>query len=305
MADPATHELDDQILQIMALRSRNRERIKKILNTDTGLPAPLIPHVIPLLAWDPVANDAINALRRVVEEHVGELVDALIDPNQDFAVRRRLPRVFSVGVSQRAVDGLLLGLEDLRFEVRFQCARSLAAIFEKNSRVRIDKAFIFNTVRREAAVGKPVWESHRLLHQMEAREEHFFVDDVVEDRANRSLAHVFTLLSLVLPTEPLQIAFRGLHTDDPTLRGTALEYLEGMLPGPIREALWPFLEDTRPAAREPRNRDAILEDLLRSNQSIMLNLEQLKRRATGVEAETAAQGPLSTAAPNLAGSPRG
>ncbi len=45
---------------------------------------------------------------------------------------------------------------------------------------------------------------------------------------SQSLAHVFTLLSLVLPREPLQIAFRSLHADDRQLRGTALEYLEGV-----------------------------------------------------------------------------
>ena len=89
-------------------------------------------------------------------------------PNQPFAARRRLARVFSVCVSQRAVDGVLIGLEDLRFEVRFQCGRSLAAILEKNPRLRIDKERIFDVVRREVAVGRPVWESHRLLDTVEA-----------------------------------------------------------------------------------------------------------------------------------------
>ena len=57
--------------------------------------------VIVLLAWDPVAPDAADALRRVADVHVGQLIDALIDLNQDFAVRRRLARVFAVCVSQR------------------------------------------------------------------------------------------------------------------------------------------------------------------------------------------------------------
>ena len=82
-------------------------------------------------------------------------------------------------------------------------------------------------------------------------------------RAGQSLAHVFTLLSLVLPTAPLQIAYRGLHTDDPKLRGTALEYLEGVLPAEIRQRLWLFLEDTRTTGKGPaRPRDEILADLL-------------------------------------------
>ncbi len=268
---------DPEVREILALRSRNRDAILPVLRSEEGLPGSLIPHVIPLLAWDPVAEDAVRALRKVAEERVGELVDALLDPNQPFASRRRLARVFSVCVSQRAVDGVLLGLEDLRFEVRFQCGRSLAAILEKNPRLRIDKERIFDVVRREVAVGRPVWESHRLLDTVEA-DARSFVDEFLKDRAGQSLAHAFTLLSLVLPTAPLQIAYRGLHTDDPSLRGTALEYLEGVLPPDIRDRLWPFLSGRPKKPSDSRARDEILADLLRSNESIMLNLEELRRR---------------------------
>jgi hypothetical protein len=272
--------LDAEMIQILALRSRDRERVLRVLHADQGMPPSLVPHIIPLLAWDPVASAAINALHRVAEEHVGELIDALIDPNQDFAVRRRLPRVFSVCVSQRAADGLVLGLDDLRFEVRFQSARSLVAILEKNPRVRIDRDVIYEVVRRETMVSRPVWEGLRLLTQLDDGDEHFLVDQFVKERASRSLSHVFTLLSLVLPPEPLRIAFRGLHTDDPGLRGTALEYLGGVLPPGIRERLWPFLEDARPWPSGPaRPRDEILTDLLRSHVSIVLKLEELQRRA--------------------------
>ena len=278
-ATGALEKIDAEMLQILALRSRDRERVMPVLHADLGLPASTVPHIIPLLAWDLVAPDAADALRRIAEEHIGQFIDALIDPNQDFAVRRRLARVFSVCVSQRAADGLMLGLDDQRFEVRFQCARSLVAILEKNPRVRIDDVRIYSVVLRETAVGRPVWESHRLLNQLDDRDEHVFVDEFVKDRASRSLAHVFTLLSLVLPPEPLRIAFRGLHTDDPGLQGTALEYLEGVLPLAIRKQLWPFLEDRRPAAgRPPRQRDEILAELLRSHESIMINLEELQRR---------------------------
>ncbi len=268
---------DPEVMEIMALKSRNRDRVLGVLRNEEGLPPTLVPHAIPLLAWDPVAEDAVRALRKVAEERVGELIDALLDPNQPFAVRRRLARVFSVCVSQRAADGLLLGLEDLRFEVRFQCGRSLASILEKNPRVRIDKERVFDVVRKEVAVGRPVWQSHRLLDSIDP-EQRSFVDEFLKDRAGQSLAHVFTLLALVLPTAPLQIAYRGLHTDDPKLRGTALEYLEGVLPQDLSQRLWPFLGRDQQAPRDSRARDEILADLLRSNESIMLNLEELRRR---------------------------
>ena len=271
---------DPEVLEILALKSRNRERVLTVLRDEEGLPPTLIAHVIPLLAWDPVAEDAVRALRKVAEERIGELIDALLDPNQPFAVRRRLARVFSICVSQRAVDGLLLGLEDLRFEVRFQCGRSLASIVEKNGRIRIDRERVFDVVRKEVAVGRPVWQSHRLLDSVDANDRSF-VDEFLKDRAGQSLAHVFALLSLVLPTAPLQIAYRGLHTDDPKLRGTALEYLEGVLPADISQRLWPFLGRSEHAPSDTRARDEILADLLRSNESIMLNLEELRRRVDG------------------------
>jgi len=282
VAAPVLEPEDPDLRDIRRLRSRDREQVLPVLRRDEGAAPALVPHIIPLLSWDAVANEAIFALRKVAEERVGELIDALINPNQDFAVRRRLARVFSVCVSQRAADGMVLGLDDLRFEVRFQCGRSLAAIFDKNPLIRVDKDQILSVVAREAAVGKMVWESHRLLDALESGDAPPFVDEFVRDRAGQSLAHVFTLLSLVLPREPLLVAYRGLHTSDPHLKGTALEYLEAVLPPLIRQRLWPFLEE-RPAAVKPaRPREEILGDLLRSHESIMINLEELRRRAAEV-----------------------
>jgi hypothetical protein len=271
--------VDPEIQQILSLRSRDRARVAEVLRSEAGLTPALVPHAIQLLTWDPVAADAVSALQKVAAERVGELTDSLIDPNQEFAVRRRLARVFSVCTSQRAADGLLLGLDDLRFEVRYQCGRSLTAMYRKNPALVFDSERIFAVVLRETDVGRPVWERRRLLDEVEAMEDEPFVDEFVRNRAGRSLAHVFTLLALVLPAQPLQIAFRSLHTDDQQLQGTALEYLEGVLPAPIRERLWPFLEVRGPVSRRVRPREEILEDLMRSNHSIMLNLEELRRRA--------------------------
>jgi hypothetical protein len=271
--------LDPDIQDIIWLRSRNRDRALAVLRRDRELTPALIPHVIPLLAWDPVADAAIRALSTVAPSHVGALADALLNPYEDFAVRRRIPRVMANCSTQRAVDSLLLGLADTRFEVRFQCGRALAAIVTKQPAVRVDPGRIFDLVLKEVAVGRSVWESRRLLDRLDDGQPDSFVDEFVRSRANQSLAHVFTALSLVLPAEPLQIALRGLHANDTHLRGTALEYLESILPPMIREPLWPFLEDHRPAGRTIRQREDVLADLVRSNHSIMLNLEELKRRA--------------------------
>jgi hypothetical protein len=265
---------DPHLRDIQVLRSRDPERIRAVLRAAHGVGA-LIQYVIPLLTWDAVAEDAVRALRMAAEEHIGALVDALLDPNQPFAVRRRLARVFSVCVSQRAVDGLLIGLDDVRFEVRYQCGRSLSSILEKNASIRIDRERILDTVRREISVGKAVWDSHRLLDEV-PREEESFVDGFVGDRARQGLAHVFALLSLVLPTEPLQIAYRGLHIRDLDLQDIALEYIEAVLPPDVYGRLSPFIDVTPRAPGPRRSRDEILAELLRSQDRSQL--EELRRR---------------------------
>jgi hypothetical protein len=181
----------------------------------------------------------------------------------------------------------MFGLEDPRFDVRYQSARSLASIVDKNPRVEISSDAVFAVVLREVAVGRGVWESRRLLDGADPHDARSPLDDFVRTRAGESLAHVFTLLSLVLPREPLQIAFRSLHTDNEQLQGTALEYLDGVLPPAVRQRLWPFIErrSTRPTGRP---REEVMAELLRSNRSIVLNLEELRRRAALVPAESAA-----------------
>jgi hypothetical protein len=262
----ARAQADPTLRDILALRSGRRDAVIQVLGRVEGPSALLVPHVIPLLASEPVANYADFALRKVAEERVGQLTDAMLDPAMDFGIRTRLARVFSVGVSQRAADALVMALDDERFDVRFQAARSLAAILDRNPRVHLDAARVFDVVSREAAVSQPVWESRQLLDGLMGASP---LDEFVRDRAGQSLAHVFTLLSLVLPREPLQIAFRSLHSDDKQLRGTALEYLESVLPASIRGRLWPFLVYRRPQRPAPLH-DDVMANLLRSTQSITL-----------------------------------
>jgi len=260
-----------------ALSSGHPGEVRAALR-DGPLPAPLIPRAITLLAWDDVARPAIEALREVGDEAVAALTLALRDPESDFAIRRRIPIVLGAVPSAVSIEGLLEGLADRRFEVRYRCGRALHHLVSTYPRLGVPPDRVFEAVQREVETERKVWEGHRLLDKLEDESWTPAFDEALRARANRSLEHVFVLLSLALPRQPLQIAFRGIHTDDPLLRGTALEYLETTLPPEIRRSLWPFLEDTRQRKRERRTTDEVLADLLRSNQSIAIHLESLRRQ---------------------------
>ena len=121
-------------------------------------------------------------------------------------------------------------------------------------------------------------ESRRLIDSEEDAQQD---DSLLEDRLDLSLTHVFRLLSLVFEREALRVALRGLHTDDPYLRGTALEYLENLLPADIFSSLSRYLPDDAPlpaTAERGRRRDPRAE-LMHSRQSIEINLENLRKKS--------------------------
>jgi hypothetical protein len=224
---------NDDLESIAAVRSGDPERVAVVLDTAKRLSASLIPDVIALLATDALAEDAMRALRKVADRHAGAISDALTDGDQPFKIRRRLARVLGAGRSQRAADGLMIALNDLRFEVRYQSARSLAALAQhRNGSIRIDGGRVTEAIRSEVMRGHSACESRRLIDQSEA------------DAEGRPLGleHVFTLLSLVAPAASLQGAFQKLCSEDPFMRGTALEYLDAVLPPDVRPFLWPFLQ---------------------------------------------------------------
>lgn len=278
VGDPVTREQVAARIDPSPLRSGDSQRVIRALQEITLTPE-TVHEVIRLLAWDEVYPHAAQLLARHAEEMAPELTRALLDPESDFAVRRRLPQVLRLTASPESVEGLLGGLRDPRFEVRFRCGRALAALHESRG-VPLDPAPVYAAILRETRVDRSIWEGHRLLDQLEEDDPSFEVD-YLRSRSNRSLQHVFTLLSLALDKQPLQIAFRGLHTDDPMLRGTALEYLDGTLPPDVRDALWPFLEGSPARERSVRGRREILDALIRSHQSIEINLAQLRDRRRG------------------------
>jgi hypothetical protein len=172
----------------------------------------------------PAARDA---LKRMGVKITGVLVDALLDTERDFVIRRRVPRVLVDLPSPRCVDGLFTALQDGRFEVRFYAGRALFFLLKNHTSLSISPERAWEAINRELSLQPSGWSNHRLLDHRDSQETQWFFDDQLLDRADRNLEHLFTLLSLLLPADAVRIAFRALHTDDRQLKGTAFEYSSG------------------------------------------------------------------------------
>ncbi len=262
---------DDLADRVEALRSGDQERVTRALAT--AVPVELASHVVPLIGWNEVAEQATATLRAIAPRCTGLLVDSLLDAGQEFAVCRRLPAILVVGEPALAAWGLWRGIRHPRFEVRYRCAKALSRLRVDGRELEITEAAVFAAIKRELSVGGSIWKNHQLLDgpsEPSSSDEALF-DRLLTRGSSRGLEHVFTLLGLVLPTHAVQIALQGIHTDDRGLRGTALEYLESVLPADVRTLLWEHVEPDH-APQPSRPRDEILRALTMSHASIIANL---------------------------------
>lgn len=260
---------DAVVARVAQLRSGDTARTKAALVAP--LSPPLVPFVIPLLSNDAVVRDAVRALRKIAPRSTGQLLDALLDSEVDPRVRRRIPRVLKVCRTQRAAAGLLMALADPVFDVRVQVALALVQMHDE-ANITLAREDVFEVAVMELTEGKATWgHTSELPPARSSGGEGSDTSKGTEpgDDLHRGLAHVFTVLGLVLEREPLSIAYRAMRSDDPALRGTAHEYLEVVLPPRVRDVLVPLLGDVKPTSK-PRERGSkeLADELLRSSASL-------------------------------------
>jgi hypothetical protein len=246
---PESHG-DPVVATLVELRSGDLVRIRATLR-DLPRDPLIIPALVPLLARDHLVTMIVSALDAFGARAAGELVSALLDPATSEVVRRRLPLALKSCPSTMARNGLRAGLESDAFEIRLRCGRALLALIEKHP--ELDEPFpnALALAERELRGGG-------------------LPQSISE--------HVFNLLALALEREPVQIAARAFATDDVYVRGTALEYLETVLPPPTFAALQPLLTATGPPPAPRRKPADARAELLRAGATMTVSLDEVRRQ---------------------------
>ena len=235
---------DSPMALLADLRSSDVERVTAALGRAASFERIHVAQTIDLLAWDAVRAPAHEALTQVASDHLGMLVDALLNPATDFVVRRRLPRILGTVPSRRSLEELINGLEDQRFEVRYHCSRAISRIMARNPELSVDPARVIAIVERELAVPPQRWRGYKLLDRPE-------LDGPADTGAAHEddstyLEYLTLLLSTFLGREPLDAAVQGVRSPDPGVRGLAMEYLDQVLPPVVLERLTSLIASTPP-----------------------------------------------------------
>jgi hypothetical protein len=266
ISEPKAGVQDPLLARLAGLRSGVTHRVQAALSPHQPYDAAVVPFAIRLLAWAESFDWARAFLLRYAHRAVGQLADALLDPEQDFAVRRRIPHILAYTSSQRAVDGLIDALHDPRFEIRFNASRAIEFLHRMSEGLRFDREAIMAAVERELSSPPSIWQGRKLLDSRDTLSgQAAYLDEVLGDGADHSLEHVFSLLAVLLPAEPLKVAFRALHSPDRMLRGLALEFLESHLSAGLVSQLRRLVGPAR-AALPPRPAPEALSQLMASEQ---------------------------------------
>ncbi|MGE0406433.1 MAG: hypothetical protein AB7O65_09040, partial [Candidatus Korobacteraceae bacterium] len=259
--------------RLRVLRSGVAVEVRRDLAQLQTFDAAVVPQTIRLLAWDEVTEEARHYLEAHLSGVAGQLADCLLDRSQDFSVRRRIPRILAQHPTQRTVEALQEALDDQRFEIRFQCSRALEFMNRSSTGLRFNASRMMEVVEKELSVSHGIWASRRLLENRDDwHSQAAYLDEVLRGRSHQSLEHVFSLLAIVLPRDPLKLAFRALHSEDRLLRGLGVEYLETALPSQHFALLRGMLQ-VDSEVHNAQSSGNPLEALLASHQSILLSVK--------------------------------
>jgi hypothetical protein len=218
------------------LLSQDTPRLRAALE---AADASLTAFIIPLIARTDVGAQAMNTLGSFGSRVVGQLADALLDADGvSPTVRRRLVRVIANARGPWAAAALASALEDPDFDVRRQVVRGLEEISESGDHTPIERTPALAAAARELDGSDGPADPDR-------------VD------------HVLRLLGLVFDREAFRLARAALGHDDAKLHGTALEYLDNVLPTAIKITLFAVLP-SQPGLRSQRVEHELIDELRRT-----------------------------------------
>jgi hypothetical protein len=246
---PSVLPADPVVAAIVEFRSGDLLRIRAVLRDPPRDPL-LIGALVQLLARDDLVRSVVPALVAFGARASGEMVSVLLDPATPDVIRRRLPLALKSCPSPIARDGLQAALETFGFEIRLRCGRALLALTDEHPELLKPFPEALSLVERELGGS----DEPQLVRE-----------------------HVFNLLALTLDREPVRIAARAFTTEDAYVRGTALEYLETVLPARIFLAFQPMLAAAGPAPSRRRTAAEVRADLIRAGTTMTISLDELRR----------------------------
>jgi ATP:ADP antiporter, AAA family len=229
--------LQDDALEVLrnAIRSCG-----KLQNRDA------LPQLVSRIADSRLRHDVRQALIQYGDLIVGTLVEYLHDPKVSLPVRANIPKVLSEMNSQEAVNALVRSLPRLDPFLGHRAIKALSKM-----RVRFPRLSFADEAIDSAILGELrdyydfgiMLQSEEMKHS-ENRAVLRLLRQALQERMDQKLERVFRLLGLRYPPADIYSAYSGLRSQRSDLRASAIEFLDNLLLPPMKQLLFPILEES-------------------------------------------------------------
>ncbi len=208
---------------------------------------------------------AINAIKGYQTSVIALLVDAINKPQSSFTIKENIPEILAGLESPKAKTALIKLLKNKNLAIRLKAAKALYQLKEKNPKLKFQKRKIVRLILTECNLYYQALSAMYLQKKIaksfdvkkledEETEELIARNSLIEILAEHlgyALEQIFTLLGMRYPQKDIEIAYKGIKSEQEEVRANALEFLDNLLQKDLRQTLLPLVEHVNIGQLEP------------------------------------------------------
>ena len=195
---------------------------------------------------------AREALIQSSEMGVKALRTALFDSRVPRDIRLNIPRTLSKIYSQSAMNALLAGLLEEDRSIRFQAILAVEEMARHFPDLKVDREIIESAIMSDALLYYRRFVIFIALfgHQEKSLGHgESLLYFALTDSMDRVKERMMWLLSLIYSTKDIRRFWAGLNSGEPNKQADAIEFLDNLLTGEIKEYVFPLFSDAPQAQR--------------------------------------------------------
>lgn len=200
----------------------------------------LVHRLVDRIAEPWLTDDIVAAIGMLGDRVVGTLRDYLVDRDTPATIRRELPGALQ-GIGTPAAQVVLVeSLLDADTTLRLRVVTALNKLVQRHPERPVDRAIVETALAAEITGH---YRSYQVLGTMGGSLAGAgpVVQALHDSLANES-ERIFRLMKILYPAHDLHSAFVGVQSDDGAVRDNALEFLEAVLPPPVRSLVVPLFD---------------------------------------------------------------
>lgn len=199
-------------------------------------------------------NIVLEALKFYQSDILELLVRWMTNPQEDYALRIRIPQIIAQLGTQRAVDVLDAQISHADENLRYAIIQALYHLRCNHSQLRFDDKQIVKRILEETrlytetlavlyAQTKPIATARNDLNKNE-QSARLRLIRALERKLDRLLETIFKLLGLKYPLDDIDSIYQVMRSKKKETRLDAVEFLDNLLDGPVKRSIMPIVEST-------------------------------------------------------------